>query len=396
MSCNLGTIIGGPALVRFKGATFFSKGDITLSNDLETFGIDVDAFGGQVEEREANAPLTVSFIPAGEWENLAVLWPYGDPVIGGSIVPVTTISDIDADADTLTAVNHRLRDGAPIRFATFGTMPTGLVEGTLYYAHVIDDDTISIHTSASDATGDTSRVAITDNASGEFTVIEQEPLVIHTLTGRKLTFFVAAVTQMPDFIGSATQTAIGAVTFEAFRKNGVAASDPAARYAIEDEPLDLSEEGFDPADIVTQPYTGAWGNDAPWDEFSTKTGFLCTFPMTLTPIEDDACGVIGRRLTSVSAEVRAQPTNANETALLAALKLQGTGAGRGRRISGNDLIITGTGVYVRVYGAALRSAPQIFSSQQDRAGELVWASSRTFTNGAPGPVFYVGTEAPSS
>ena len=395
MSCNLGTIIGGPALVRYKGATFFSKGDIVLSNALETFAIDADAFGGSVEEREANAPLTVSFVPTGEWEALDVLWPYANPVIGGSIVAVTTITGVNAADDELTVVNHRLRAGAPFRCATFGTLPTGLNDDDLFYAGVVDEDTITVHTTEADAIAGTNKVALTNNGVGESTIIEQEPLVIHTLTGRKLTFHVAAVSQMPDFIGSATATLIGSVTFEIFRKNGVAASTADSRYAIADEAIDLSAEGFDPAGIVTQPYTGSWGAVAPWDSFSTKGGFAVSFPMQLTAIEDDACGVIGRRLTSVGAEVRAQPTNANESAMLAALKLQGAGAGRGRRIAGENLNIVGTGVYLRIYGAALRSAPQVFSSQNDRAGDFVWTASRTFTAGQPGPVFYVGTGAPA-
>ncbi len=393
MTCNLGTIIGGPALVKYKRQTFFSKSDIGLGGDIETFGIEVDAFGGSVEEREANAPLTVGFTPAGRWGSLPVLWPYTNPRIGESIVPVTTITAVDTGADSLEVVNHQLTDGAPIRFATFGTLPAPLDADTLYYAHVIDEDTISVHTSEADALAAASPVNLADDGEGESKVIEQEPLIIHTLSGRKITFFVAAVTQMPDFLGSAVQTPIGPVQFEIFRKNGVEASEDESRYMIEDEPLDLAAAGFDPADILTQPYLAGWGNASPWDEFSSKNGFKVSFPITLTPIEDDACGVIGRRLQSVRAEVRAQPTNANEAALLAALGLQGAGAGRGRRIRGDDLIVQGEGVYVRVYGAALKTAPQVFSSGQDRAGELLWVSSRSFTAGAPGPVFSVATSS---
>lgn len=392
MSCNLGTIIGGPAVVKFKGQTFFSKGDISVANDLETFTVDVDAFGGPVEARESNAPLSVTFTPAGEWEALSVLFPYGSPVIGGSINAVTRISAIDAGANTMTATNHRLRTGAPVQFAAIGQGVQGLTMGNVYYARAVDANTITAHASESDATGNTGAIDITAIGTGETRVIEQEPLIIQTLTGEVITFHVAAVSAMPDLNLASTQTLLGSVTFEVFRKNGTPASTADSRYTISSAAY--ADTTFDPVNIVTQPYTAAWGAVAPWDSFSSKNGFRVSFPMNLVPIEDDACGIIGRRLTGVRAEVRGQPTNVNESAALSKLLLQGAGAGRGRRLIGDDLILTATGVYVAIYGASLIAAPQLFSSQADRAGEFVWSSARKFTAGVPGAVFYVGTAAP--
>lgn len=393
MSCDLGAIIGGPATVKYKGKTFYSKGDIQLSTDLETFTIDVDAFGGPVENREANAPLSLTFIPAGEWENLSVLYPYADPVIGGSIVAVTTCTAVNSGTDVITATKHRLRDGAPIRFSVVGgTILSGVTAGTLYYAHVLTADTFSVHTSESDALANTGAVALTALGTGDTQVVEQEPLIIHTIAGKVITFHVAAVTVMPEFLGSAVQTPLGSVSFEVFRKNGIAASTDDSRYSVSTSAFSF-DSSFDPAQIVTQPYEAAWGS-SPWDAFSSKNGFRVSFPISLTPIEDDACGIIGRRLSAVAAEVRGQPTNVSESDALTALKLQGTGAGRGRRIVGSNLNLSGTGVYVRVYGASLVAAPLGFGSQIDRAGEFVWRSARTFTSGVPGPVFLVGTAAP--
>lgn len=393
MSCNLGTIIGGPAVIKYKGKTFYSKGDIQLSTDLDTFTIDVDAFGGPVQSREANAPLTLSFVPAGEWENLSVLYPYSDPVIGDSIVAVTTCTAVDNATDVITATKHRLRDGAPIQFAVVdGTIIPGLTAGTVYYAHVLTANTFSVHPTEADALANTAKVALSALGTGDTRVIEQEPLIIHTLAGKLLTFHVAAVTQMPEFVGSAVQTPLGSVTFEIFRKNGVAPSTADSRYTVATSAFAF-DATFDPAQIVTQPYQGAWGA-SPWDDFSSKNGFRVAFPLSLTAIEDDACGIIGRRLSSVAAEVMAQPTNVGEADALTALKLQGSGAGRGRSLSGSDLDLSGTGVYVRVYGASLVAAPLGFGSQIDRAGEFVWRNARTFTSGVPGPVFYVGTVAP--
>lgn len=392
MSCNLGTIIGGPAVVKYKGQTFYSKSDITLTTSIENFPIEVDAFGGFVEGREANAPLTVSFVPAGKWEALGVLYPYQRPVIGGSICSVTRVTAIDAGTDTLTATRHRLRTGAPVQFAAIGQGVQGLTMGDLYYARAATADTLTVHPTAGDAAGNTNAVDITALGSGETNVVEQEPLIIQTLDGRVITFHVAAVTQMPDLTLASTESLFGAVTFEVFRKNGTPASTPASRYTITNEAF--ADTTFDPVNILTQPYTASWGAVAPWDSFSSKNGFRLSFETGLESIEDDACGIIGRRLTGVQASITGQPTNVNEAAAMEKLLLQGAGAGRGRRLIGDDFNLTGTGVYVRIYGASLTSAPQVFSSRADRAGEFTWGSARKFTAGVPGPVFYVGTAAP--
>lgn len=392
-SCDLAKVIGGPATITYKGKTFYSKDDIQLSPDLATFLINVDVFGGSVDSRVENELLSLTFVPAGEWENLSVLYPYGTPVIGGSICSMTTCTAVDNASDVVTATNHRLRDGAPVRFsAASGTLISGLVANDLYYVHVLSADTFSVHSSEADALANTSKVALATLGTGDTQVIEQEPLVIKTLSGKVITFFVAAVTQMPDFIGGATQTPLGSVTFEIFRKNGQAASEDAARYSTSTAAFAF-DSTFDPAQIVTQPYEASWGT-APWDSFYSKTGWRVSFPIGLAPMENDACGIIGRRLTSVAAEVRGQPSAFSEADILTALKLQGAGAGRGRRIVGEDFDLIGTDVFVRIFGAGLVTAPMGFGSSIDRSGEFVWRNNRKFTAGVPGPVFFVGTAEP--
>lgn len=77
-------IITGPAKVIFDGATFHSKGDIEVDMDRATFEI-VTSLHGKVDERDENVTAKISFEPAGEWESLAVLWPYGSTAIGASL-----------------------------------------------------------------------------------------------------------------------------------------------------------------------------------------------------------------------------------------------------------------------------------------------------------------------
>lgn len=82
------SIIRGPAVVQFDSASFFSKGDIELELGLETFDVETSAHG-KVDERVVERVTKVRFTPAGEFENLGVLWPYGAAVIGSSIFGAT-------------------------------------------------------------------------------------------------------------------------------------------------------------------------------------------------------------------------------------------------------------------------------------------------------------------
>lgn len=78
------SILRGPAIVTFAGAQFYTKGDIKVSINLESFEVDTAAYG-KVDERTTQRRAEVSFEPAGEWESLGVLFPYGSMNIGTSI-----------------------------------------------------------------------------------------------------------------------------------------------------------------------------------------------------------------------------------------------------------------------------------------------------------------------
>ena len=75
-------------MVTFNGATFWAKGDIELNINLETFNIETSAHG-KVDERVKDVQPTLSFVPSGEWESLAVLYPYMSNQ-SGAIVTVGT------------------------------------------------------------------------------------------------------------------------------------------------------------------------------------------------------------------------------------------------------------------------------------------------------------------
>ena len=106
MSATRSSIIRGPAVVIFGGSTFYSRDDIELDLSIGTFPIETSMFG-KVDERVSSRATRVRFTPAGEWEALSVLWPYGsanigDSVFGASDVPLV-IHTRDGKTFTLAA-----------------------------------------------------------------------------------------------------------------------------------------------------------------------------------------------------------------------------------------------------------------------------------------------------
>jgi hypothetical protein len=385
-------IIGGPALITFRGATMRSKGDIVLSSLLSTFAINTSILG-QVDERVNEHPIDIKFTPDGEWSNLGVLYPYVNMPFGTFITPQLTIGAIAGNQANIPNVNMVAANGDAVRVDAYGgTITTGLATDTLYYIHIVSSDAVTFHLTRADALTGANVIAISAG-TGTTRAVVNNPLTIQTTSGQLLTFHNTAIVQMPGIVGSTIQTITEEVGFEAFLVNGKDWSDANSLYTIAANPW--PGDSFTPANILTQPIAASWGNAAPWSAFNTKNGWKVGFALTLDPVEVDSVGILTRRLSNLVVTARAMPVGVTEADLFDALKIQGTNAGRGRSLGtyGANLDLSGTGFFVRLYNAALRGGPQMFSSKNDRTGELSWVATRTFSGGQPLPLFYVGSSA---
>jgi hypothetical protein len=388
---NPALIIAGPALIQNMGKTFYSKSNIEVTLDPTTFNIDTSRFG-VVELREDSLVGSLKFTPVGKLDSLDVLWAYRAIIPGRLLHLARTVENVDDTNDELDITGHTFVDGHEVRVATYGALPGGLDADDLYYAKAVTANAISLHPTRADALAGTNKVAISSVGTGTHRVIEQPSLVIHSFDGVKYTFHNAKVAQMPDINAGATVTAIGETTFNLYRKF---ATDPTAAAAVYTRAVEaLADTSFDPADIPTEPFTLEWGNDAPWSLMSTKEGAVISFPMTLRECTDDAGGIISHWIDEVQAQCVAQPNNVDENALFLKKTLQNTGAGRGRRITGDDLHIYSDSLYLILYGAAITAAPANWDSKTDRLGGITWRANRSFAAGVPNPTFYLGTAAP--
>jgi len=397
---NLAKLLQGPAVVIHRGVMFHSKGGSQLAPTAEAFALETDAYG-DIDQRTLNSAVALTLTPIGVWTQaqIDVLYRWQNPQQGQLLTPRYDIASIDTADDEVTllgAIGFETdylgypRAGCPVQFSTFGTAPTGLVAGTLYYAGIPDEDVpnvITLHTSEAAAIAGTGKIDLTTAGTGDHCLIEQEPLIIHTFTNRKIVFHNAAVVSMPPIVHSAKASLIGQVGFAAFRKNNAPWDEENSLFTITKELL--VDVPPDETQIPTQEYTGAWGA-APWDAFKFRGVCTLTPAITTAPVTNDGRGDLGLIIASVKVTASGAPESATELQLMELLQMQGTGTGIGKSKTRADLVVSGSGVHNTVYNTAATALPQTFSVADPRAGEIAWVSSRT-----PGqPAFRVALAAP--
>ena len=397
---NLAQLLEGPAIVLYKGQQFYSARTLDAHFTQEDFPIETAAFG-PIDRRARQPSVLVTLMPIGEFSDalVEVLFPWRNPKFGQLVTPLSswTYTSVDTTAKTIAITGHGMRAGMPCRFGTFGTLPSGYSSDTLYYVGSVDANHISLHLTEADAIALTSPVAPVSQGTGVSQMVEQEPLVIHTQMGNRITFPVAAVTAMPDLIFSAIATLYGAITFECFRTNNDDWSVTNSLFTVDFAAYSYAGPNKDI--ILTKEYSLAWGAVSPFSNFQTRGPVTARLALGLAPYETDQCGILSRKITALTATISGQPTGMSEAQLSAYLDLQGAGTGRGVERTTNDFVITAAdgSVNARFYNAALRAAPQQFDATNPRAGTLEWETARKFYgSGAVHPVFDIGVSAPSS
>ena len=397
---NLAQILEGPATVYYKGQRFHSAGTLGVKFTQDTLSIPSAAYG-PIGQRARQPSVMVTFAPVGEFSAAlaAILWPWTNPRIGQLVTPVTSwlYSDVNTSTNLIAITAHGIRPGMPAMVGTFLTLPSGIVAGTLYYIGAPNSGHISFHTTLADAIANTNLIALGTQGTGVSQLVEQEPLIVHTLQGNRITFPVAAVTGMPEMRFSAIETLMGGITFECFRKNSASWADVGSLFTVDYAPY--SYTGPVAALVKTEAYTCQWGLVSPFNSFTSRGPVNARFNLGLAPYETDALGILSRKITSLTVAITASPAGMSEDQLSSYLDLQGVGSGRGVERTENDFLISGAGsdVYARFFNAALRDTPEQFDPTQPRAGQLSWETSRRFKNdGTPEAVFGIGVTAPTS
>lgn len=291
------TIVRGPCKITFDGATFYSKGGVTLTRTTSTFDKETDAYGA-VGKSKTDFQVVVEFEPVGEIESLTVLFPYGNTAMGASIYGATDKELVIVSADATYTLSN------------------------------------------------------------------------------------AAITQMPSIRCSANNTAFGSVQFTGIRENsGDAVITETGGAAI--------GTAFDPAKIIAAPYVATLGA---LDPFFSEAGFEISFELGLNPIMVDGKGTVDMSLQNLGATITCIPTGVAQDEFNAQFDAIEIGADL-TSIALDISTATVGGLNFDCAAVQVLDLQKRFSPTDNRLGQLTLAAKRTFSSGAPQPLFTVAAVA---
>jgi hypothetical protein len=134
------TIVRGPCKITYDGATFYSKGGVTLTVNQSSFDKQSDAYG-LIGRGKTDMSVVVEFEPVGEIESLTVLFPYGATTIGAGIYSTTDKPLVIVATDaTYTVYNAAITQMPSIRCTATNTA-FGSVQFTGLRENANPDDT---------------------------------------------------------------------------------------------------------------------------------------------------------------------------------------------------------------------------------------------------------------
>ncbi len=191
-----------------------------------------------------------------------------------------------------------------------------------------------------------------------------QPLVISSMAGQKVTFKAAALTKCPDLLLSPVKTALGGVEFTALVANGKLPSETKALYEV--AAATYADGTPSRTGLTGVHYTATYGSLSIPD---TLDGWTITVDMATSPVTTDSQGTIDYTLSGVTVTAKCTPLGLSESQILAALPAS---KGRGSSLaSSSDLVITGTGgLTVTLKSAALVTGPLNWGADTLRAGEI--------------------------
>lgn len=217
---------------------------------------------------------------------------------------------------------------------------------------------------------------------------------------QQLTVHNAVVFQQPDLNLKVGQTPFGQCTLHGLVRDTYEPNASNAYYTL----AGVSYPGdadFAATEIKAGLFKAVWGSDAPWSEFWSKDGFRVQFGTQL--IADGPDGtltrdyIVGNQVTKVTCNPKGI-TVAQLSAKLAG-RFQGSGAPLGSvSMAGatpDDLIISNSDLYFRLYKAGIDTSMLKASPTEDVTGQMVFFADRSLTAGAGTPVAYLGVSAPA-
>jgi hypothetical protein len=199
-------------------------------------------------------------------------------------------------------------------------------------------------------------------------------LVIHTLSGRKLTFMASGNLAVKQLHLGTDKAALGEIQFLCLGK--LATGDSVAEARVKIEEAAYASAAMDLAKLRTPGYSATLAVGESSTVIEGLEGFDVNFNYEFDPDPVNAYGLVGQSFEGIDVYADFRPCNLSEAAILALLKLDGEDC----QDIGDDLAISGAtltiapvnaaakGVAVVLYGAGVPSAELRFGRKEKRAG----------------------------
>lgn len=219
--------------------------------------------------------------------------------------------------------------------------------------------------------------------------------VVHFLDGDRFTYHNVGLRKMPDLMCAPTKTLLGEVEFVARTKNNTLAS--AANSLVTRDTASFTDDSFDWAEIPTLVFAMSYGDASPWDNIETKEGVTISHKTEWTPVPSANGGTLDERLSAYEATASFIPLGIAQSSIDARLATQGVASAmRGARRSevAEDLVLSGSGVYICLRNGVLQKAAMKSGTKDIRQGALEVVSSLQLSLGQGVAQLVVDTAAP--
>lgn len=135
-------------------------------------------------------------------------------------------------------------------------------------------------------------------------------------------------------------------------------------------------------------------DNPPFTLQETEAGVKVASDVIFEERKSDRSGLYNKQFGGCRLEVTLIPLTVTGSQVLTALKLQGTGAGRGRSLNSGSkpLSIFSAGMFLRVNGAQMKKGSILNSMKTTEAREVLFVNTRVVTAGVKLPPGYVGTQ----
>jgi hypothetical protein len=382
------SIIRGGGSLQFKGQTWIDKEGINAAVESARTALTGSDFG-TIDTFVTDRRAKISLTPIGRLTaaRLAILYPYATTAKGTSLYGDPNIARIAVTGAGTTAVNgiytqSGTANGKP-KYVLDGAVDAEAIYFDLINWMICDDEGNGVYIAAGTtalppATGWTAVEGFGLAPVPSFENLDW-PVIIHSRAGKKLTFFNAAITGLPDLMLGADRTALGAMELTALKADGREWTDSDAFYALES--VAYSEPTIDRTEIKRVPYVGAWGST--FTGLVAKDAWTVNFALQTNDETVADYGTLDQTFQDLTVTAKCRPVNLGEE-LLAQMRLQGAGANIGTSESvGKNLVIVGQGgLTVTLFDAMFIEGPLVWNGVELRAGEIGFQASRTNGTGA--------------